>query len=411
MCGLRKNRKNWNDLVELLRTGASDATWPDDDERAKAPQQSKKTICALELVHYILGEYVDLRPHEYLAAALWVLHTHVFKQFLVSPRLALTSPVRDCGKTTLLSLLEVLSARAQRMDGVTAAVIYRMVDQTHGTLLVDEADNLGLTANGPLRAVLNSGHRKGGAITRVIRDQPKRFSTFAPMAIAAIGSLPLPIMARSIVIHMERSEGARVLRQLNAGELDDTNSALNAIYRQVFHWAKSITLDPNPEMPTELRNRPADNWRPLFSIADSFGPAWGAAAREAATTFRRGYHDEDAGVTLLADIRTVFDATRADRMTSGQLVGFLCDMDDAGWCEWRGLRDDQQPRRLSQAQLAQILRPFGIRPRSVWPPRRQDRSKSAKGYLRSQFERAWRQYCPGDGTAAHRSNVRQLHRR
>ncbi|MGB9392996.1 MAG: DUF3631 domain-containing protein, partial [Xanthobacteraceae bacterium] len=60
-------------------------------------------------------------------------------------------------------------------------------------------------------------------------------------------------------------------------------------------------LNSNPEIPPELRNRQADNWRALLSIADSFDPGWGAAAREAAVIFARGYHDEDIGVALLKE--------------------------------------------------------------------------------------------------------------
>jgi hypothetical protein len=404
---LRKNRKTWNDLVVLLRTGSSDTSW-EDDERAGVPEPRAKDVNVLEMVKWILEEYSDMRPHEFIGWALWILHTHVFGRFMVSPRLAFTSPVRGCGKTTALALTEVLSARTQRMDGVTAAAIYRMVDSMHCTLLVDEADNLGLTVNGPLRAVLNSGHRKGGKITRVIRDTPKSLSTFCPMAIAAIGILPLPIMARSVVIHMERADGARVLKRLETSEIDNPKSDLNNIYRQVFQWAKDVTLNPDPEMPGELRNRPADNWRVLLSVADSFGATWGKLAREAAITFQRGYHDEDVGVILLGDIRTIFNATRSDRIASEQLAGFLNDLDDAGWSEWRGLRDDQQPRPLSQGQLALILKPFGIRPRSIWPRGRQPGSKSRKGYFAAQFTRVWQQYCSEDGTPAQRSNVRHL---
>jgi hypothetical protein len=32
-----------------------------------------------------------------------------------------------------------------------------------------------------------------------------------------------------------------------------------------------ITLNPNPEMPKELSNRAADNWRVLISIGDALG--------------------------------------------------------------------------------------------------------------------------------------------
>ena len=59
------------------------------------------------------------------------------------------------------------------MDGATPAVLFHIIDRLHGTLLVDEADNLGLNVNGILRAVLNSGHRKGGSIRRVIKGAPK----------------------------------------------------------------------------------------------------------------------------------------------------------------------------------------------------------------------------------------------
>jgi hypothetical protein len=182
---LRKNRKSWNDLTELLQAGGSgDADWkPDDDEAATAGKPTGADVSALDLVHYILEEYLELRPQEYVAIALWVLHTHVYNQFIVTPRLALVSPVRGCGKTNTLELLKLLTARSRKDDGITAAAIFRLVDREHPTLLLDEAHNLGLDANGILRSVLNSGHRRGGSLTRVIRDLPKRFSTFAPLSV------------------------------------------------------------------------------------------------------------------------------------------------------------------------------------------------------------------------------------
>src|SRR5262245_8367112 len=119
---LRRNRKNWNDLTELLQgTGSPDSTLQADDDQAEQPQPSP---ASLGLVHRIIEDYVDLRPHEHVAVALWVLHGHLYDRFLVSPRLALVSPVRGCGKTTLLHLIERLLPRAHRSDGISAAAIY-----------------------------------------------------------------------------------------------------------------------------------------------------------------------------------------------------------------------------------------------------------------------------------------------
>jgi putative DNA primase/helicase len=135
----------------------------------------------------------------------------------------------------------------------------------------------------------------------------------------------------------------------------------------------------------------------LIAIADTFGPEWSRRARDAAIAFAGAHQDEDAGVLLLHDIRCIFDQRRVDRLSSEELVAALNDIEDSMWCEWRGLRGDQQPRRLSQGGLARMLMPFGIRPRTIWPPDRRPVSKSKKGLLREQFEGAWRSYCDGTG--------------
>jgi hypothetical protein len=117
--------------------------------------------------------------------------------------------------------------------------------------------------------------------------------------------------------------------------------------------------------------------------------------------------DEDILVTLLRHIREIFEAYRADRIYSAVLVGALLDLEDAPWAEWRGVKDDQQSRKLTQATLAPLLKAFHIRPRSIWPVGRTADSKSRKGYYRADFEAAWRAYCPRDGTPA-QANVFKL---
>ena len=51
------------------------------------------------------------------------------------------------------------------------------------------------------------------------------------------------------------------------------------------------------------------------------------------------------------------------------------------------------PRPLTPPELATLLRPFGIKPRTVWPARRQSGDKSSRGYLRADFEGSWAAYC------------------
>src|SRR5262249_11732370 len=304
---------------------------------------------------------------------------------------------------TLLDVCSLLVARPEKSDSITAALIYHLIERDRCTLLIDEADNLELSVKGALRAVLNSGHRRGGFRRHLVAGQPRKFSTFAPIALAAIGGLTLPLMSRSVVIHMTRHDGTAPLRRFDR---DDTRD-LDIIYSRLKTWARSATINPDPAMPDELHGRVADNWRVLIAIADAFSPAWGALAREASIHFARGHCEEDGAITLLRDIRTVFDACGLDRLASKALVDALNAMDDGGWSEWRGTHDDQRPHCLSQGELARLLRPFGIRSRSIWPLPRAGRG--AKGYHQHQFEDAWRAYCrDAGGTPAQSRKIKAL---
>jgi hypothetical protein len=358
-----------------------------------------------DLVHYALEKYVELSSHQYVAVTLWILHSYVYDRFMVSPRLACLSPVRGCGKTTLLDVAEQLTARGHRTDSITAAAIYHFVDTEHATLLLDEADNLDTAADKLLRAVLNGGHRRGAKRVHMERGKLREFSIFAPMALAAIGTLPLPLLHRSILIEMRRA--SRKLTRWDANDFGTTQD-LFIIRREIEQWASAAALAIDPPLPATLRNRPADNWRPLIAIADVVGGGWGEIAREAAVALSKDRPDEDPGVVLLTDIRDIFDRRRTDRLASQILVADLNEIEDGLWSEWRGPGDDQQPRRLSQGELARMLRPFGIKPRTVWPIPRTQNARSAQGYYRVDFERAWTSYCPPANTATHASNIKWL---
>jgi len=306
--------------------------------------------------------------------------------------------------TTLLNIVNELASKTQKTDHITAAVLFRLIDRDRPTLLLDEADNQDLPNNPILRAVINSGHHCGGKIMRYLDGQIVGFSTFAPLAFATIGTLPLPVMHRSIVIHMQRSPADLI--RFDPRTIPDQPLDCAIVYRETFNWATRCTLNLDPQLPEGLRNRPADNWRPLVSIADACSPQWGEAAREAAVAPSKG-QDEDLGVLLLSNIREIFDRRpMTDRLASAVIVTELNEMTDVLWSEWRGSQGDQAPRRLSPAQLAQMVAPFGIRPKTIWPPRRGIGTRSSKGYFRNQFESTWASYC--DGTPAQRNNLRYL---
>jgi hypothetical protein len=91
----------------------------------------------------------------------------------------------------------------------------------------------------------------------------------------------------------------------------------------------------DPVLPSGAFNRLADNWRPLFTIAEIAGGDWPGRAADAFTKLT-GKEDTDAqgiGTMLLADIRQAFSENHAERIFSKSLVETLCAMSDRQWPE------------------------------------------------------------------------------
>jgi hypothetical protein len=356
----------------------------------------------LELVIHVLKCYGDMAPHEYIGHALWLLSTHVSDHFQVFPRLALLSPVKRCGKSKMLRLTAKLVANPELHDNISAAGLYHLIEKTdpRPVMLLDEGDNAGLKLNSALRAVLNSGFLKDALITRIIKGEPKKFSTSASVAIAAIGTLPIPLLDRSVILRMHRSTRTDLKTLADLGSPEEIRR-LDSLHGLIVSWAQSITeFDRKPTLPKISRDRHSDIWAVLLAIANSFNSTyWSKVAYDAAIAFAEGYSDEDAAVTLLYDIRTIFGRLNVDRIKSATLAEMLNGMEDGYgiWNAWCGENDDRPPHAINQGEIATLLRRFdrNLRPQSLNAlGSREARGKTGRGYYRKQFEPWWARYCP-----------------
>jgi putative DNA primase/helicase len=364
----------------------------------------------LDLLTAVIDQYVSVTPEQCLFIALWILHTYIFERrlFMHTPRLLVTSPVRGCGKTTLMLLLEALVANGDCSDNVTAASLYYAMDPYGPTpsFLLDESDNLDLLHNPILRAVLNAGYLMGRKIKRYVGGAPRRFEVFAPLGLAgidALNRLPLPLLRRCITVEMQRrAREAKPLPKLNTQDLGFQQE--RDMLRDRFNrWAANFPLNPpDPAIPPELSDSAADNWRVLFAVADDLGR--GAEARAAALKLS-DHQKEDDTILLLCDIRRVFDTFHVDRFWIETLVEALLNMPDSQWLDWRGPDGDEQPHKLTTRELRRVLRSFGILAHTLWMRgSRKQRGASSNGYYRSDFEPTWARYCPSSAadTQTHR---------
>lgn len=324
------------------------------------------------------------------AVALWIAHTHAVDLSDSTPRLALLSPEKGSGKTRTLEVVAMLARHAKHTMNMTAAYLFRSVESTMPTLLVDEADAIfGPKAdNGheDLRALINAGHRRGAMVGRMVGEgaamQPKDFSVYCPVALAGIGRLPDTIHDRAVIVHLRRrgpDEHVEPFRHRHVAADAAT------LHRRLAAWVRrngETLTDADPTMPAGITDRPADVWEPLLAVADVAGGHWPTTARQACLTLNaaRAESDDSIGVQLLGDIRIVFDVADVDRLSSAHLAERLAAIEESPWGDWRGKPIDAR-------WLARRLKPYGIASSSV-----RIGTSTPKGYLRESFYDAWVRY-------------------
>lgn len=321
-------------------------------------------------------------------AALWVVHSYLLDCFGISPRLAITSPEKGCGKTTLLDVLSRLVMRPLPTANATASAVFRIVEMQRPTLMIDEADTF-LSENEELRGILNSGHRQGGFVIRTVGEdfEPRSFSTYSACTIALIGKLPATLTDRSVPIELRRR---RPDEKIEAFRFDRTDH-LDHLARQAARWAADHAArirGADPAIPEGVFNRAADNWRPLLAIADAAGGEWGVRARAAVqrTGAVAGGDEQSVRVLLLADIRAVFAGRLVDRLPSAELVEALVAIEGRPWAEWKAGKP------ITANGLARLLAPFVIKPDTI-----RTGDKTPKGYQLAHFEDAFSRYLPQEG--------------
>ena len=129
-------------------------------------------VALLDGIAEAIGRYVVMSEHARACRGLVGRSYLLTGLFRITPRLAVRSPMKRCGKTTLLDVISRLVLRPLPTGSVTAAALFRVVEGYRPTLLVDEADTF-LSEADELRGVLNSGHRKGGQVVRTVRRGPR----------------------------------------------------------------------------------------------------------------------------------------------------------------------------------------------------------------------------------------------
>lgn len=298
-------------------------------------------------------------PEALDAVTLWCAHTHAFRAFPVTPRLAFLSDEPASGKTRCLDLISLLTARPELCVDPTGPVVFILIKECTPTLLLDETDMIfgkgGNAGKRQVLAVLNSGYKMGATVPRARKDSVERFPVFCPVAFAGLGRLPDTLMTRSVVVRMRQRRKHETcdayMPRMHAPLGLATGAALAS-------WTASVLPELAsawPTVPEGVQDRAAEIWEPLLSIAEQAGGSWPARARKACEALVLGAGGKPVrapSLQLLDDIALVWPEG-AREMPTAELVRLLMDVPGTE----RAWEPAAAPR-----ELAAMLRPHGIAP-------------------------------------------------
>jgi DNA primase catalytic core len=204
--------------------------------------------------------------------AVWIMGTYLHPHFDTYPYLQLYGP-KGSGKTKTLTLLFATSFNAVVSSSIKPAGLFRVIERSGATLLLDEAERLNSKESPELAELLRAGYKKPSVAIRVQEKnfEPRFFNVFGPKAIANIKGLDDVLGSRCIPISMVRSlDRAKVNRDITPGS--EMWAALRSrLYRLALDHSSAIheayVQTKRSEKNSNIHGRNFELWAPMFAVA------------------------------------------------------------------------------------------------------------------------------------------------
>lgn len=328
----------------------------------------------LETTKILKNHVVFKDGYQITACALWIVATWFVDQFDYAPYLMVSSPLKRCGKSTLMKVIERLSYRPAGGALMSASAVYRMLEKRQRTLIIDEADNF-VKYDPEFKGVLLCGIERDGVATNVWKCDKdysgqfdsRPYSCFAFKAIAGIKAewILSTLTDRAIVITLRRRTdkdnctlGKKQLERCRFEEIR------RKLFKASIQWAERVK---NAKPISNIRDREEEKWLPLLKVADavadpndSKAPAsqLGSFARDCAEKLQ---FDESAAVSTSGEelLRCMLSLRQKNPYGSSiHQKDLLTKLNQEEDWEWRNLNHGKG---LSAKGLTQMLASFDIK--------------------------------------------------
>jgi len=267
-----------NELSVLSPDCAFELVWSIDG--IKNFSKGQEAIDSAQLFNKMKGlfkTYIELEDEKlYDFLALWNIGTYFFPLFNSYPYVYVGG-VKDSGKTKLLTLCACIAFNAISSGNLSPAVLYRLIQGTRCSLLLDETESLSNRYRaGFLRNVLLNGYKKGQKIYRNMKTSegkwvPEPFEVYSPKMLASIERLEAVLGSRCIPIMMKKG--------LNKGITDKEIDINDPTWQQtrdliypflMKNWRDVRKIYSELENDTKLLNRNWELWKPVLTLAKFF---------------------------------------------------------------------------------------------------------------------------------------------
>ncbi len=393
--------KRLNFRTSILDQEVKKAQPKREDDESKGGQKVKFKNCEMfdgEVVgHEVLTEALDhvtrhmhISPHDAVISVLWSAHTHIYSDFSHTPRLIISAPEPECGKTVLLfHMVGNFSNKILATDNLSPAVYFRLAEKHKPTFLIDEGDVF-LNQDSNLISGFNNGFEPQGCAYRCVGDDHdvRKFPTFTPLALAGIQlekKLPPSIISRSFIIHLERvgneiADGDAWDRDIHRNGLLDTRKKL----ARWMHDNKLNIANLKPVLPQSLKNRSKDKWSPFFAIAQVAGGEWSKKVLDAYNNSICS-HEPTKSEQFLIDVKSVLPET--GNIHTETLIEKLCNMEDSKYKEYNFKAFENEKKKIQPTQISSFLKKYKVERTNV-----RVCGSLKKGYRRKDLDKVIERY-------------------
>jgi len=220
------------------------------------------------MVRKCFEKYIDFPDSRcYVFFPLWVIGTYFYQMFHSYPYLYITG-MKHSGKTKNLELFARLCYNAMFSTDISPASLYRTVEDTGCTLLIDEAEKI----RSDMRGMLLSGYKKGGKVYRVEETREGKvavaFNVYCPKAIANIEGIEDVLEDRCISFTMIRGKKKEVvLREIRDDDPDIVRAREMLYFLAITRWYELWDVYANIVPPFEMEGRVWELWKSVFALA------------------------------------------------------------------------------------------------------------------------------------------------